>query len=201
MKLALKWSLIMVLAVIGMGSFTSCSDDDDNTPVVPTVAEVTGDYKGKMTFTLETLDEVNPLEETPEATELELAVKNDTIIFNKFPVDALITAIVGEEAAPGIIASVGNVTYKVGYKPTMNAANDSISMELKPEVLTIEIKGEGEDATALSVAVTVTAPEKGSYAIDKKNLKFNLVVTEAKLGDFNAIKGKNISLSFDMAKK
>lgn len=185
----------MVLAVIGMGSFTSCSNDDDKTPEVPTVADVAGDYKGKMTFSL---TEVNPLEEAPEATELELAVKNDSIIFNKFPVNALITAIVGEEAAPAIIALVGDVTYKVNYKPTMNAANDSISMELKPEVLTINV-GKGE--TAFSVAVTVTATEKGSYAIEKKNLKFNLGVTEAKLGEQNAIEGKTIALSFDMAKK
>ena len=46
MKKTLKWSLVMMLAVFGL-TFASCSDDDDETPTVPTVEEVVGEYSGK----------------------------------------------------------------------------------------------------------------------------------------------------------
>ena len=48
MKKTLKWSLMMMLAVVGL-TFASCSDDDD-TPTVGTVEDVNGEFTGKMTY-------------------------------------------------------------------------------------------------------------------------------------------------------
>lgn len=46
MKKMLKWSFVMMLAVVGF-TFASCSDDDDNTPTVGTVEDVNGEFTGK----------------------------------------------------------------------------------------------------------------------------------------------------------
>lgn len=45
MKKTLKWSLMMMLAVVGL-TFASCSDDDD-TPTVGTVEELTANLQGR----------------------------------------------------------------------------------------------------------------------------------------------------------
>lgn len=186
MKKTLKWSLVMMLAVFGL-TFASCSDDDENTPTVPTVEEVVGEYSGKMTYAMAKAA-------TEEGTTLDLTVKNDSVTFEKFPYEALVGAILGEEAAPGIAELVGDLKYQVYYTAAMNAANDSVAITLKPEVLNINLGALG------SVKVTITAENKGSYAVDKKNLKFNLTATEAKLGETNALPAP-IVLSFDMTKK
>ena len=99
MKKTLKWSLVMMLAVFGL-TFASCSDDDDETPTVPTVEEVVGEYSGKMTYDMA---KAAASEETPGVT-LDLTVKNDSINFDKFPFEALVKAIIpNEEMANGII--------------------------------------------------------------------------------------------------
>ena len=163
MKKTLKWSIVMMLAVVGM-TFTSC--DDDDTPAVPTVEEVNGNYSGTMKY-LEA-----------DAKELDLKVTNDSVIFEAFPYQPL-----GDSLA-----------YKVNYTAAMNAANDSVIITLKPEPLNIPL---GENA---AVVVTITADKKASYAIDKKNFKFDLTATEAKLGEANALQNP-IDLAFDMNKK
>lgn len=188
MKKTLKWSLVMMLAVVSL-TFASCSDDDE-IPTVPTVEEVVGDYTGKMTYTMA---KAAASEEAPGTT-LDLTVANDTISFKEFPFGALVKAIISDEAtAEGIIASIGKLEYKTGYKAAMNAANDSVSLTLDPKPLIIEALG-------MSIAVSIEAADKGSYAIDSKNLKFNLTATEAKLGETNALPAP-IVLSFDMKKK
>ena len=186
MKKTLKWSLVMMLAVFGL-TFASCSDDDDETPTVPTVEEVVGDYSGKMTYAMAKAT-------AEEGTALDLTVKNDSVTFDKFPYEALVAAIVGEDAVPGIVALVKDLRYQVYYTAAMNAANDSVAITLKPEVLKINLGALG------TVNVTITSENKGSYAIDKKSLKFSLTATEAKIGDTNFLKTP-IALSFDMNKK
>lgn len=90
MKKTLKWSLMMMLAVVGL-TFASCSDDDD-TPTVGTVEDVNGEFTGKMTYA----ESKAEAEADPTATELELKVANDSIQFEKFPYQALVVAILGE---------------------------------------------------------------------------------------------------------
>lgn len=182
MKKTLKWSLMMMLAVVGL-TFASCSDDDDNTPTVGTVEDVNGEFTGKMTYVIS--------EEKTEAT-LDLIVKNDSVSFEAFPYKELAAAIVGKEAADAL--DLGDLKYNVFYTATMNAAKDSVIMTLDPKPLEIALSEEAK------VVVTITAENKASYAINEKNLKFNLKATEAKLGAINALKDP-IDLSFDMKKK
>lgn len=187
--------MMSVIALVGLATFTSCSDDDDK-PQGPSLNEVNGYYLGEMTYEM--------LEITPqalaEASAVEANIADKKISFDKFPVDALITAIVGETAAPGIIAAVGDIKYSVPFEPALNSTQDAIMLTFKPEPLTISFKfdPENEEETPTVVVVGVTAKESGKFALTGKKLTFNLTVTEAKLGDVNALAGKTINLSFDM---
>ena len=100
MKKTLKWSLMMMLAVVGL-TFASCSDDDD-TPTVGTVEDVNGEFTGKMTYAKEAK------EAAATGTTLELKVANDSIQFEKFPYQALVVELLGEEASKPIIEAIGD---------------------------------------------------------------------------------------------
>ena len=126
MKKTLKWSVLMMLTVFGL-TFTSCDDDDD--VQLPTVEDVNGEYAGNMTYAVSTQDTV----------EVNLSVKNDSISFAEFPYGVLVEEIIGKDAAAGIIEKIGTMSYAAAYKATMNATNDSISLELTPEQLLIDI--------------------------------------------------------------
>ena len=87
------------------------------------------------------------------------------------------------------------MSYAAAYKATMNATNDSISLELTPEQLLIDIVD-----LNLKVAVSIEAEENGVFAVKDKNLKFSLTATEAMVGEVNFLKNP-IKLSFDLNKK
>lgn len=191
MKKTLKWSLVMMLAVFGL-TFASCSDDDDNTPTVGTVEDVNGEFTGKMTYA-----EVKAAQADPTATTLDLKVANDSIQFDKFPYQALVVAILGEEASKPIIEQIGDeLKYKINYTATMNAAKDSVVMTLNPEPLKISI-----EALKMEVEVIIETPNKASYAINDKNLKFGLKAANVKVGGGDYPGWSPINLSFDMKKK
>lgn len=191
MKKTLKWSLVMMLAVFGL-TFASCSDDDDKTPTVGTVEDVNGEFTGKMTYA----KEAKATAADPTATELELKVANDSIQFEKFPYQALVVAILGEEASKPIIEQIGDsLQYKTNYTATMNAAKDSVVMTLNPDPLKISIK-----ALNMEVVVNIEVPNKASYAINDKNLKFALKAASVKVGE-NAFPFTPMDLSFNMKKK
>ena len=173
MKKTLKWSLMMMLAVVGL-TFASCSDDDD-TPTVGTVEDVNGEFTGKMTYA----ESKAEAEADPTATELELKVANDSIQFEKFPYQALVVAILGsEEAAKPIITEIGDsLNYKINYTATMNTAKDSVVMTLDPKPLKISI-----EKLNMEVEVIIEAPNKASYAIKDKNLKFDIKAANVKVG-------------------
>lgn len=190
MKKTLKWSLMMMLAVVGL-TFASC-DDDDNTPTVGTVEDVNGEFTGKMTYAK------SKAEADPTATELEVKVANDSIQFEKFPYQALVVAILGsEEAAEPIITEIGDsLNYKMNYTATMNTAKDSVVMTLDPKPLQISI-----EALKMEVEVIIEAPNKASYAIKDKNLKFDIKAANVKVGGTDFPGWTPIDLSFDMKKK
>ena len=186
MKKTLKWSLMMMLAVVGL-TFASCSDDDD-TPTVGTVEDVNGEFTGKMTYAKEAK------EAAATGTTLELKVANDSIQFEKFPYQALVVELLGEEASKPIIEAIGDsLNYKINYTATMNAAKDSVVMTLKPEPLKIDAAG---------VEVTIEAEKTASYAVKDKNLKFTIKAANVKVGgiDFPGV-WTPMDLSFDMKKK
>lgn len=182
MKKTLKWSVLMMLTVFGL-TFTSCDDDDD--VQLPTVEDVNGEYAGNMTYAVSAQDTV----------EVNLSVKNDSISFAEFPYGVLVEEIIGKDAAAGIIEKIGTMSYAAAYKATMNATNDSISLELTPEQLLIDIVD-----LNLKVAVSIEAEENGVFAVKDKNLKFSLTATEAMVGEANFLKNP-IKLSFDLNKK
>lgn len=191
MKKMLKWSFMMMLAVVGF-TFASCSDDDDNTPTVGTVEDVNGEFTGKMTYA----KEAKAAAADPTATQLELKVANDSIQFVKFPYQTLVVAILGEEASKPIIAEIGKrLEYKINYTATMNAAKDSVVMTLSPDPLKISIP-----ALNMEVEVNIETPNKASYAIKDKNLKFGLKAAGVKVGE-NDFPFTPMDLSFDMKKK
>lgn len=136
-------------------------------------------------------------------------VTNENVVFEKFPVADLITAIMGE-AAPGIIEAVGDVSYKVKYTPTFNDGKTAISMAFTPEPLILEInlptveptegEGEGEGETPdLKVEVTIAAPEAGSFAYAGNKLAFKLQVTGVKVNN-EPFEFPVTTFSFDLAK-
>ena len=186
MKKTLKWSLMMMLAVVGL-TFASCSDDDD-TPTVGTVEDVNGEFTGKMTYAKEAK------EAAATGTTLELKVANDSIQFEKFPYQALVVELLGEEASKPIIEAIGDsLNYKINYTATMNAAKDSVVMTLKPEPLKIDAAG---------VEVTIEAEKTASYAVKDKNLKFTIKAANVKAGGIDFPGGWTpMDLSFDMKKK
>lgn len=192
MKKTLKWSFVMMLAVVGL-TFASCSDDDDNTPTVGTVEDVNGEFTGKMTYAKETKAE----QETNPAIELDIKVANDTIMFEKFPYQSLVVEIVGDELSKPIIAAIGDsLKYKVHYTATMNATKDSVIMTLDPKPLIISIEN-----LKMNVEVNIEAPKTASYAINNKNLKFNLKAASVMLNGSEFPSFSPTDLSFDMKKK
>lgn len=189
MKKTLKWSLMMVLSIIGLATFTSCDEDDNKDVEIPTVEVVEGKYSGTMTYAMAKATA------NPTATTLDLKVENDSIVFEEFPVAALIKTIITDETmANGIIALVGKLRYSVAYDAALNTANDAVALTMEPKPLVISLGAMG------AVSVTITAADKGAYSVKDKTLKFNLTATKAELGGENALPGA-IVLSFDMAKK
>ena len=96
---------------------------------------VYGEYTGTMTaYALTTQAEGE--EETPTGVEVEATVADDTICVNSFPIRDIVLSVVGDSAlADQIVEAVGNVDYKLGYKPTLSAEQDSISLALAPQPL------------------------------------------------------------------
>lgn len=175
--------------------FSSCSDDDDKTPTPPAVTDAYGNYNGKMFVTL--LEEAKQAsEEESTGTEIAAEVKSDTVYFNNFPITDLVASIVGKELAPAIVEKIGEVNYKVGYKGSMNAANDSVYMVFDPKPLIIKMPGEGEEVT--TVEVTISATDKGSYELSSKKLAFNLNAEELSLKEVNF---KPTNFAFKLNKK
>lgn len=77
----------------------------------------------------------------------------------------------------------------------MNAAKDSVVMTLNPDPLKISI-----EALNMEVEVNIEAPNKASYAVSDKNLKFALKAASVKVGETD-FPFTPMDLSFDMKKK
>lgn len=183
-------SLFISMLVLG-GSFvfTACSDDDDKLPKKVTTESMWGGYTGKMTaLNISPAEEGNDGEETPAGTDISAKVANDTIYFEQFPIKDIVLSIVGDETvADNIVEAVGDVNYKIGYKPTLTQNQDSVQfvMDPKPLQLAISIPAsqEGEEAQALQIEVKVEAGEGAGYDVESANMKFHFGATEVLLGE------------------
>ena len=124
-------------------TLSSC-DNDDNSPLPPpSTGDVAGTYNGKVLIT-----QVTPLAgrenagegETPKGQDVNATVKSDTVFFDKLPVDDLIISIIGDQdKAEAIIKALGDVKYKVGYKPALNTEKDSIYLAFEPKPLILQL--------------------------------------------------------------
>lgn len=182
----MRW--IVPMLMIGCAfAFTACSDDDDNTPSI--VDEVTteamyGDYTGKVLTLTASATEAG--EETSEGVDISAKVNNDTVYLEKFPVKDIVMSIVNNETiADQIVAAVGDINYKIGYKPALTEAKDSITFTMNPEPLKLSLTmpsltGEGQ---AMVVEVKVEAVDGAGYAVESGNMKFDLSATEVLLGE------------------
>lgn len=163
------------MACMMMGAtltFTACSDDDEPTPTEPKVEDVYGDYTGTMISKVaEVTTEADESEET-EGIAIDATVRNDTVYFNDFPVRDLIASVVGEESADQIVEAIGTVSYKVGYKASMTAAQDSVYMEMSPKALELTLPVDEENT--MTVSVEISAANKGNYEFETQNLNMEL---------------------------
>ncbi len=205
--------LVSMFLVGCVSGFVSCSDDDEH--VLPLPDEVTtdvmfGNYTGKMSSY-----RVNPMEdesdegggELPAGTDISATVDNDTIYFEDFPIEDIVFSIVGNDTlADQIVEAIGEVGYKVGYKPTLVTGQDSIALALDPEPLELSVSmpspAEGEEVQSLHIEVKVGADAGAAYVVETGNVKFNLSITDVLLDEGEGQTSVDhfipVSLQFDM---
>lgn len=173
----LKKPIIVVMTLITMLSFVSCSDNDDPNPL--TVNDVNGTYQGKM----DVITRV-PYEESSEVSGVDVSavVKNDTIYFSDYPILDILQVIEGEDAER-IAETLEGISYKVGFTSGLNETRDSIFMTLDPKPLEFTyIVGDGEEAEEKQVSVTFETNNNGN-AYSSKKLKANIVAKGISLDD------------------
>ena len=208
--------VLALMAFVGCAlGFTACSDDDDNNTPPPgevTAEVIQGNYSGKMkTLYLSTqdLNTGNDGEESAQGVDISATIDKDSICFTDFPIKDIVLSIVEDETtADQIVEAVGQVSYKVGYKGTLNAAKDSVYFDTttKPLKLAVQIPSvaNSEETQALVVEVSVNPVAGGAYSVEDSEVKFSLNVTEVKLGEGEnqtPLEGFNgMTLNFDMTK-
>ncbi len=200
---------ISLLLVCGSFCFNAC-DDDDNVPPMPdevSTATMYGVYSGLMN-----VESINPHEGEdggegkPSGVEVAAEVKNDTICFENFPIkDIVLSIIPNEEMADKIVAAVGEVSYKIGYEPTLTADQDSIRFTLDPEPLKLAVtlpSETEEEVKPLIIEVKVEAEKDGGYAVENATMNFSFVAAKVLLGEGENQQElpvfKPINCSFDM---
>lgn len=183
-------------------TLSSC-DNDDNSPLPPpSTGDVAGTYNGKVLIT-----QVTPLAgrenagegETPKGQDVNATVKNDTVFFDKLPVDDLIISIVGKDKAEAIIKAIGDVKYKVGYKPALNTEKDSIYLAFEPKPLILQLPSTIEGGKDQTVTVEISSPEKGSFAYKNNQLKMKLNTDKIEFA--GATIPTKVQFNFNMTKK
>lgn len=183
-------------------TLSSC-DNDDNSPLPPpSTGDVAGTYNGKVLITQVTppAGRENAGEgETPKGQDVNATVKNDTVFFDKLPVDDLIISIVGKDKAEAIIKAIGDVKYKVGYKPALNTEKDSIYLAFEPKPLILQLPSTIEGGKDQTVTVEISSPEKGSFAYKNNQLKMKLNTDKIEFA--GATIPTKVQFDFDMTKK
>ncbi|MEG0500330.1 MAG: DUF4840 domain-containing protein, partial [Rikenellaceae bacterium] len=194
MKITLKRSLMAVVCVLGMTSFVACDDDDDvKIPPVTTLA-VQGNYEGTMTYEIPNVP-VAAADEEVTPVKVEFTVDGESVRFAKFPVEALIKAIVKDDAqTAAIIAGIGDVKYAVGYKPVLNEAKTDIEMTLDPKPLVLPQFNIG--TSPMQVTVKISAAKAGNFVVLSNTYDFTLNVTAININSAEKDTPMVINLSF-----
>lgn len=176
-----------------------------NPPDEITTDVVWGDFTGNVLMTPIEKEEGN------EGLTITAKVKNDTIIFDDFPIKDIVLSIVkDEETANEIVELVGKINYKIGYEPELSEQKDLVSLTLNPKPLdlsvNIPIGNEGE-ITLLLVRVKIEATgTSDSYIVESMNLNFKFIVREILIGskdtDMAEVEGfVPLFFDFDMTEK
>ncbi len=179
-------SLFVSLMLMGLTlGFTSCSDDDDmvDNPTEVTTRTMYGDYTGTMTTTMAATADSDGI----QGTKVKANVDNDTVCIKNFPIKDVVLSVVGdEEIADNIVSLVGEIDYKIGYKPALTSAKDFILMVMEPEPLKLTLTlpaAEGEEPQNMTIEVKVTASESAAYGVGDSKLKFDITATDVMLGE------------------
>ncbi|MGM9802641.1 MAG: DUF4840 domain-containing protein [Muribaculaceae bacterium] len=182
-------------------SLASCDDNNEPKGEILTAETMYGAYTG--TFTAQTA--VTQLNDEAGTT-LNAEVANDTIYFSNFPINDIVMTIMGDEAATdAIVEAVGNVSYKLGYTPTVVASTQSIAMNIAPEplVLNISIPADDEQVQTLTVTVEVSASSNATYTATDGKMQFAISVDKVLLGtgdqQTELPNYSPLNLSFDMS--
>lgn len=167
---------------LGVVIFSAC--DDGSAPEVISVMDAEGSYSGKAVITYpESAETPTPYAEV----ELQVRLEKDTIYFDKFPTDELITSLVEEAYVADAIELTGDVGYKIGYKPALNEDYTQIKLTLDPKPLAFTLKGytmgESGDLLNAPVEATIAKKEDGIFTYDGRTLKFKLTLESAKVDD------------------
>lgn len=198
MKITLKSIVLTTMGLISVAAFTSCSDDDD-APALPSLEKINGYYSGHMTYEIiANVPAPTTYVDEPvvEPVALDFNVADNKVKFDKFPVEALIKAILNTDDVTDIVEAIGDLKYEIPFEAALNEDNTAIMMNMKPEALTITVPlGAKAD---LVVVVGVASPDKGKFTYADKKMGFKLQVMDAKMGSVNAIEGKTIMLTFDI---
>ncbi|MCE8850023.1 DUF4840 domain-containing protein [Bacteroides fragilis] len=195
----LFYSFAIAFSVV---TLSSCNNDDNSPLPPPSTNDVAGTYNGKVLITQVTPATVKEnAGEAPQGQDVNATVKNDTVFFDKLPVTELITSIVGDkDKAEAIVKAIGDVKYKVGYKPALNTEKDSIYLAFDPKPLTLQLPATVEGQEGQTVTVTISSPDKGSFAYKKNQLKLKLSADKVELAGV-AVPVPQTLFDFDMTKK
>lgn len=172
----------MFVTVMMLGcalGFTSCSDDDDDTqnPTEVTTNTMYGNYSGKMAITSPKTQENS---EESEGIEVKANVKDNTVYLEDLPLQKIITALFGDEAAViNMVKLEGDVDYSIAYTPTLSSAKDMISMKFNAEPLKLELKSVvGDEQEVFNIEAEVEANEDGTYKVEDGSLAFTINITK-----------------------
>lgn len=208
MKTLNKFYSLLLIAAVSFGMISCNNDDDNGMPNPPeeiTTDVVWGEFTGNLLMA--------PIEkeESNEGIAVTAKVENDTIIFDDFPIKDIVLSIVkDEETANQIVETVGNVNYKIGYKPELSEQKDIVSLALDPKPLELSVNipsGNEGEVTTLLVKVNIEATSTNdSYVVESMNLKFKFIVREVLIGskdtDMAEVEGFVPSLfDFNMTEK
>ena len=194
----LFYSFAIAFSVV---TLSSCNNDDNSPLPPPSTNDVAGTYNGKVLITQVTPATVKEnAGETPQGQDVNATVKNDTVFFDKLPVTELITSIVGDkDKAEAIVKAIGDVKYKVGYKPALNTEKDSIYLAFEPKPLILQLPSTIEGGKDQTVTVEISSPEKGSFAYKNNQLKMKLNTDKIEFA--GATIPTKVQFDFDMTKK
>ena len=200
-----RFSLLTIALSLIIG-FSSCGNDDADIPKY-SLSDVNGNYTGKMQ-TLVVQPTFESTASPEQGVDITAEVKDNNVLFKKFPVEDLIKSILGDnENTASIISAIGDVNYQVAYQASFNDNQDIIKLNLEPKPLEISFSiptpapTDAEETPDYKVKVTITAEENGTFTYENQKLNFTLHATEVTVNDEKLEEFQPTSFKFELDKK